>query len=222
MPSLTFVMPHWLYWAGLLLFPLMAIYLVRRQLRKPLPPGPSFFIAYLFWLTAGFLGIHRFYLRSAYGFVFIPVFLFILYCNAEVRDVRDDTSRTFAALESAQHTVADHPSPTRRTRRRRPPPHLIAHRPTSRSTRPNTTRRRPSPITGCRSDATARSCWPSFSWSMRYCCRASCAQSVARWKKRHRIARSPSPKPHRSSPSPWLRKIRRSASIRGSPMPSSG
>jgi len=117
MPSLTFVMPHWLYWAGLLLFPSMALYLVRRQLRKPLPPGPSTFIAYLFWLTSGFLGIHRFYLRSAYGVVFIPVFLFILYCNAEVREVRDDTSRTFAALESAQHTAriakpdATNPSP---------------------------------------------------------------------------------------------------------------
>ena len=29
MPSLTFVMPHWLYWAGLLVFPLVAAYLVR-------------------------------------------------------------------------------------------------------------------------------------------------------------------------------------------------
>ena len=105
MPSLTFIMPHWLYWAGLVVFPLVALYLVRRQLAKPLPPGPSLFIAYLFWLTAGFLGIHRFYVRSAYGFVFIPVFLFILYCNAEVREVRDDTSRTFAALDSAQHTA---------------------------------------------------------------------------------------------------------------------
>ena len=105
MPSLTFVMPHWLYWAGLIVFPLVALYLVRQQMRKPLPSGPSPFIAYLFWLTAGFLGIHRFYLRSAMGFIFIPIFLFILYSNAQVRDVRDDTSRTFAALESAQHAA---------------------------------------------------------------------------------------------------------------------
>jgi TRAP-type mannitol/chloroaromatic compound transport system permease small subunit len=106
MPSLTFIMPHWLYWAGLVVFPLVALYLVRRQLRKPLPSGPSLFIAYLFWLCCGFLGIHRFYLRSALGFIFIPVFLFILYSNAQVREVRDDTSRTFAALESAQHAAA--------------------------------------------------------------------------------------------------------------------
>ena len=105
MPSLSFVMPHWLYWAGLLIFPLIATYLVRRQMRNPPHSRPSLFIAYLFWLTAGFLGIHRFYLRSALGFVFIPVFLFILYCNTQVREVRDDTSRTFAALEQAQHAA---------------------------------------------------------------------------------------------------------------------
>ena len=81
MPSLTFVMPHWLYWAGLIIFPAIAIVPGPRQMRHPLPPGPSLFIAYLFWLCSGFMGIHRFYLRSACGFVFIPVFLAILYCN---------------------------------------------------------------------------------------------------------------------------------------------
>jgi TRAP-type mannitol/chloroaromatic compound transport system permease small subunit/heme exporter protein D len=105
MPSLTFVMPHWLYWAGLIIFPAIASYLVRRQMRHALPPGPSLFIAYLFWLCSGFMGIHRFYLRSAYGFVFIPVFLAIIYCTSQVREVRDDTSRTFAALEQANTAV---------------------------------------------------------------------------------------------------------------------
>lgn len=105
MPSLSFVMPHWLYWAGLLLFPLVAAYLVRRQLRSPPRAGPSLFIAYLLWLTAGFIGMHRFYVRSAVGFVFIPVFLFVIYCNAQIREVRDDTSRTFAALEQAQNSA---------------------------------------------------------------------------------------------------------------------
>jgi hypothetical protein len=91
MPALTFTLPHWLYWAGLLLFPLIAAYLVRRQLRIAPHSRPALFIAYLFWLTAGFIGIHRFYLRSAVGVIFIPVFLFILYCNDQVREVRDDT-----------------------------------------------------------------------------------------------------------------------------------
>jgi TRAP-type mannitol/chloroaromatic compound transport system permease small subunit len=89
---------------------------VRRQLRTPPHTRPKLFIAYLFWLTAGFIGIHRFYLRSAVGFLFIPVFLFILYCNAQVREVRDDTSRTFAAVERAQHAAdiakPDTPTPT--------------------------------------------------------------------------------------------------------------
>ncbi|HEY2865431.1 MAG TPA: TRAP transporter small permease subunit [Casimicrobiaceae bacterium] len=105
MPSLTFIMPHWLYWAGVVIFPLIALYLVRRQMRHPLPSGPSLFIAYLFWLCSGFMGIHRFYLRSVLGFVFIPVFLAILYCNTQIREVHDDTSRTFAALEQAQNAA---------------------------------------------------------------------------------------------------------------------
>ena len=102
MPSLNFVMPHWLYWAGLIVFPLVAAYLVRRQLGHPPNSRPSLFVAYLFWLCSGFLGIHRFYVRSRWGFAFIPVFLFVIYCNAQIREVRDDTSRTFAALEQAQ------------------------------------------------------------------------------------------------------------------------
>ena len=40
-----------------------------------MPRGPSLFIAYLFWLCSGFMGLHRFYLRSVWGFAFIPVFL---------------------------------------------------------------------------------------------------------------------------------------------------
>ena len=105
MPSLTFILPHWLYWSGLIVFPLIAAYLVRRQMRVVVHTRPVLFIAYLFWLTAGFIGIHRFYLRSALGFLFIPVFLFILYCNAQVREVRDETSRTYAAAERAQHAA---------------------------------------------------------------------------------------------------------------------
>jgi TRAP-type mannitol/chloroaromatic compound transport system permease small subunit len=101
MPQLTFILPPWLYWTGLLIFPLIAMYFVARQRRKPKPPGPSLFVAYLFWLTAGFLGTHRFYLRSMWGFVFIPIFLGVLYANSVTRDVRDDDSRTFAALQHA-------------------------------------------------------------------------------------------------------------------------
>jgi TRAP-type mannitol/chloroaromatic compound transport system permease small subunit len=101
MPSLNFVLPHWLYWSTLILFPAIAIALVARQRRHGEPRSASVFVGYLFWLCSGFLGLHRFYLRSAWGFLFIPVFLLILYCNGEVRDHREDVSRTRAALESA-------------------------------------------------------------------------------------------------------------------------
>ncbi len=102
MPSLSFVMPHWLYWSVLLLFPLVALVFVARQRRNPPDSRPSLFIAYMFWFLAGFLGIHRFYVRSKWGMVFIPVFLAILYCNGQIREVRDDESRTYAARQEAQ------------------------------------------------------------------------------------------------------------------------
>jgi TRAP-type mannitol/chloroaromatic compound transport system permease small subunit len=102
MPGLGFILPHWLYWSGLLLFPLVAWWFTARQLRRAADQRPSLFVAYLFWLLSGFLGIHRFYLRSAWGVVFVPVFLAMMGFNAQVRAVRDDTSRTFAAYESAE------------------------------------------------------------------------------------------------------------------------
>jgi TRAP-type mannitol/chloroaromatic compound transport system permease small subunit len=103
MPSLNFVLPHWLYWGTLVIFPLIAIYLVKRQKERGVPQGPSLFVAYLFWLCSGFMGLHRLYLRSTWGFAFIPVFLVILYANGEIRDRREDVSRTRAAVESS-HT----------------------------------------------------------------------------------------------------------------------
>ena len=105
MPQLNFVLPLWLYWAGLLVFPLVAAWLVARQRRRRTVASPSNFVAYLFWLTAGFLGIHRFYLRSMLGFVFIPVFLGVLYTNGIARDVREDDSRTYAELQAARTTL---------------------------------------------------------------------------------------------------------------------
>jgi TRAP-type mannitol/chloroaromatic compound transport system permease small subunit len=100
MPHLNFILPHWLYWGTLLLFPLIAIYLVKRQRQNGVPQGPSLFIAYLFWLTAGFMGLHRFYLRSMWGFAYIPVFLVILHVSDTIRDHREDVSRTHAAYEA--------------------------------------------------------------------------------------------------------------------------
>jgi len=101
MPSLPFVLPHWLYWGTLVVFPLVAMYFVQRQLRRGVPQGPSLFIAYVFWLCSGFMGLHRLYLRSNWGLVFIPVFLLILHTTDVIRDRREDVSRTRAAIGAA-------------------------------------------------------------------------------------------------------------------------
>jgi TRAP-type mannitol/chloroaromatic compound transport system permease small subunit len=105
MPSLHFVLPHWMYWGTLILFPIVASYLVARQNRRGVAAAPSLFVAYLFWVTGGMFGLHRLYLKNAWGFIFIPVFLAIIYVNVDIRDAREDVSRTRAEFESAHHEV---------------------------------------------------------------------------------------------------------------------
>jgi TRAP-type mannitol/chloroaromatic compound transport system permease small subunit len=101
MPHLNFVLPHWMYWGTLLVFPFVAMYLVKRQRQNGVPRGPSLFIAYLFLVCSGLMGLHRFYLRSMWGFAFIPVFLTILFVSDTIRDHREDVSRTHAAYEAS-------------------------------------------------------------------------------------------------------------------------
>jgi len=106
MPHLPFILPHWLYWSGLVVFPLVALYLVARQTQRGPPTGPSLFVAYLFWLCSGLVGIHRLYLKNIWFLVYIPVFAVILHYNTLIRDAREDVSRTRAAHEAAQVAVA--------------------------------------------------------------------------------------------------------------------
>jgi TRAP-type mannitol/chloroaromatic compound transport system permease small subunit len=105
MPTLNFVLPHWMYWGGLFLFPLAAMFLVSRQQKRGTPREPILFNAYLFWLTAGFVGVHRFYLKSWWGLVFIPLFLGIIYCNGQVREVHEGVSKTYSELEQSKTEV---------------------------------------------------------------------------------------------------------------------
>ena len=92
MPNLTFVLPHWLYWSGLVIFPLLAMFLVRKQ-RAVAPPAEAMLsIAYLLLLTCGFVGMHRLYLRSKLGFAYIPLFVAILFGNARGREARNFVS----------------------------------------------------------------------------------------------------------------------------------
>ncbi len=85
MPSITFVLPHWLYWSGLVLLPLLAMFLVRRQAGREAHRGLSYPIAYMLWLCAGFVGIHRFYVKNVWGMVYIPLFILILLGNVQVK-----------------------------------------------------------------------------------------------------------------------------------------
>jgi TRAP-type mannitol/chloroaromatic compound transport system permease small subunit len=116
MPSLTFVLPHWLYWSTLILFPFIAIALVKREERRGPGPGVNLFPAYLFWLCSGFLGLHRYYLKNAWGLVFVPVFLFILWGTDHVRDAREDVSRTRAAHDTTVRALTRAESAVRANR----------------------------------------------------------------------------------------------------------
>lgn len=101
MPNLTFVLPHWLYWSGLVIFPLVAMFLVRRQRAAPPPAEAQLSIAYLLLLTCGFVGIHRLYLRSKLGFAYVPLLVAILFGNARSREARNFVSDMRNELASA-------------------------------------------------------------------------------------------------------------------------
>ena len=92
MPELTFVLPHWLYWLGLIGFPLAAYYIFRHTAKKK-ADGPQDQItnslAYMFLVAGGFIGCHRMYLKSMLALPFIAVFVAILFVNVEIRDQRD-------------------------------------------------------------------------------------------------------------------------------------
>jgi TRAP-type mannitol/chloroaromatic compound transport system permease small subunit len=85
MPYITFVIPHWLYWGGLIVVPLLAMYIVRKQRGKQVDGIISKPIAYMLWLCGGFVGLHRFYVKNVWGFVYIPIFIVLLLCNVQVR-----------------------------------------------------------------------------------------------------------------------------------------
>ena len=101
MPNLTFVLPHWLYWLGLIVFPLVAMALLKARARKAAHPSLSLPVAWFLLLTGGFVGLHRFYLRSLLGWVFVPLFIAILLFNVEGREARNAVSRTSNEISSA-------------------------------------------------------------------------------------------------------------------------
>lgn len=112
MPDLQFVLPHWVYWAGLIFFPLVAMVLVRRQRRVDAAAGGrsskvSVPIGYLLLITAGFIGVHRFYVKSFLGIFYLPLFIGIIFANVQVRDARETISLANSDVMVAEYDVED-------------------------------------------------------------------------------------------------------------------
>lgn len=93
MPALDFVLPHWAYWCGLVFFPLFAMVMVRRSPASSSLGRPTLSVGYLTLLTAGFVGLHRFYVRSWLGLLYLIPFVGILYANGAGREAREALSR---------------------------------------------------------------------------------------------------------------------------------
>lgn len=103
MPSVDFTLPHWMYAAGLVLFPLLAMYLARRGQTEKAKYGAP--LGYLILVTGGMIGLHRFYLKSLLGLVFIPIFLVVLIANAQERDARSAYSDAQNMVRVAERTL---------------------------------------------------------------------------------------------------------------------
>lgn len=103
MPGLSFTLPHWLYWVGLIVFPIVAMVLSRRP--QPEEKRYTLPLAYMIAVTGGIIGLHRFYLKSLWGFVFIPIFLFVLYANSQTQEARSVLSDYANQMRVAERTL---------------------------------------------------------------------------------------------------------------------
>lgn len=106
MPSITFILPHWMYWSGLIFIPLLGMYIVRKQRKKKINGGMSKPIAYLLWLAGGFVGLHRFYVKNIWGLVYLPLFILLLLSNVQVRTAMNLVSKEKNELTSIKYTIA--------------------------------------------------------------------------------------------------------------------
>ena len=106
LPSLTFELPHLIYWPGLIIFPLIAVYLIRREERSTSRDRVTAPVSYLLWLTGGFAGLHRFYLRApTLAFGYIALFLLVLYGNKQGALARNVKSAAANDLKGAEFDI---------------------------------------------------------------------------------------------------------------------
>jgi TRAP-type mannitol/chloroaromatic compound transport system permease small subunit len=105
MPNINFILPHWMYWLGLVLVPAFAMYTVRKQRNKEVDNILSKKIAYLLWFCCGFIGMHRFYLKNSWGLVYIPLFTLMLLANVQYREALDLTSMAKNEISIAEFDI---------------------------------------------------------------------------------------------------------------------
>ncbi len=106
MPELNFVLPHWLYYTGLLLFPVIAWALVKRAKGKGAElHRTNLGVGYLCLITSGFVGMHRYYAKSWLGILYVLPFLAIIVANVESRDARDSISLYNNNIISAEFQI---------------------------------------------------------------------------------------------------------------------
>ncbi len=103
MQGLSFSLPHWLYWVGLIVFPLIAMALAKRP--KVTNKKYSLPLGYMILVTGGMIGLHRFYVKSLLGLAFIPVFLLILFSNAEGQKARSLVSDVSNEVRIAERVL---------------------------------------------------------------------------------------------------------------------
>lgn len=105
MPEISFVLPHWLYWCGLIFFPLLAMVFYRRAKPKEAIQPVSLTLGYFLLIAGGFIGMHRLYLKSVWALSFIALFSSILFVNVEVRDARDALSGAYNDIKLAEFKI---------------------------------------------------------------------------------------------------------------------
>ncbi|MES9944012.1 MAG: TRAP transporter small permease subunit [Candidatus Thiodiazotropha sp.] len=105
MPEISFVLPHWLYWSGLILFPLLAMVLFRKAALKQSTKPLSLSLGYFLLIVGGIFGVHRLYLKSFWALAFITLFISLLVVNVEVRSMRDDLSAAQNGVKLAEFRV---------------------------------------------------------------------------------------------------------------------
>src|SRR5262249_24773735 len=103
--SIGFVLPHWIFWAALAVFPPIAWVMFLRTRGRPGDGKANLFLAYLFLLLAGFLGMHRFYLKSLWGVVYLPLFVVVIWGGHLFGEAREELSKARQDVEYATRTV---------------------------------------------------------------------------------------------------------------------